>query len=75
MKKELTPEAKQHLKEYFEKRKGSCKKLQVLAQEIQLLEKEEETEEDEEECLHMDGLECGHCIDCGEYVDTWKNKL
>lgn len=28
-------------------------------------------EENEELCEHSDGFECGHCIDCGEYVEGW----
>ncbi len=26
---------------------------------------------DDEACEHNDGLECGHCIDCGEYVPRY----
>lgn len=31
-------------------------------------------EPDENECMH-DDLENGHCINCGEYIDNWYERI
>jgi hypothetical protein len=31
-------------------------------------------EYDCQECCEHDDLECGHCIDCGKYIENWPDR-